>query len=521
MTIRSARRSTTGADHADLPDWPQRSLDRHGGRTLRPVEATRRADGAAIDSTVYRAAVMLMPRTVLADAAACELVDAELNSVGLSMKRDTKDAWPTPELPDELYGLEPELRDRIPIPVVLFANGPTTSVVDAWTGVQQIRLGVAQGRITLLPSAVNRISVEHLLVGAAFGGVPTWSPHDLRAGDDGGGWDDPYRLLPVAFTGAPPHRRECAAGERRVVVAVPDSGLNAHPWFGVEAVGDPLPVDGFVRVYEASETVLREQGKRLGGLTPTQVLVDAWEDPLYTDELSEEIGRAAGHFTFIAGRIRQNAPDADVLALRVLHPDNVCYEADLLLALWMLVARIKQGGHVDVVSLSLGGYVEDDSDAVHHLREVITALTDLGVVVVAAAGNDATTRPFYPAALAAENPLVLSVGALNPDDTEAWFSNAGSHVTHEATGANVLSSFPTTLRGARGARMHSGSGARQTADPDSFASGFAIGSGTSYAAPEVAAAVAVALTGGAVGIPVPDPASRVERAADAVKGLPT
>ena len=157
----------------------------------------------------------------------------------------------------------------------------------------------------------------------------------------------------------------------------------------------------------------------------------------------------------------------------------------------------------------------------HHLREVITALTDLGVVVVAAAGNDATTRPFYPAALAAENPLVLSVGALNPDDTEAWFSNAGPHVTHEATGANVLSSFPTTLRGARGARMHSGSGARQTADPDSFASGFAIGSGTSYAAPEVAAAVAVALTGGAVGIPVPDPASRVERAADAVKGLPT
>jgi subtilisin family serine protease len=313
----------------------------------------------------------------------------------------------------------------------------------------------------------------------------------------------------------------CAPDERRVVVAVPDSGLNTHPWFGVREIGDPLPPDGFVQAYEAVEAALRDQAKRLDGLTPTQVLAGVWEDPSYTDELSEQIGRATGHFTFIAGRIHQNAPDADVLAMRVLHPDNVCYEADLLLALWMLVARVEQGGHVDVVSLSIGGYVEDDSEAAWHLREVVTALTDLGVVVVAAAGNDATTRRFYPAALAEDDPLVLGVGALNPDGTEAWFSNAGAYVTVEATGANVLSTFPTSLRGARGARLLTGSGSRQTADPDSFTSGFAIGSGTSYAAPEVAAELAVELAGGAVGIAVPEVASRAERAADAVKRLLT
>ncbi|HWO61199.1 MAG TPA: S8 family serine peptidase, partial [Umezawaea sp.] len=399
----------------------------------------------------------------------------------------------------------------------------TTAEVDAWTGVQQIRLGLEQGRIDRLRPGVDAIALEHLMVGTSFSGVPTWSPHDVRGGtdDDGGGADESYRLLPVAFTGARPRRRACAQGERRVVVAVPDSGLNTHPWFGLREIGDPLPEDGFIQVYEAVGEALRYQAERLDGLTPTQVLTSVWEDPLYTDELSQQIGRATGHFTFIAGRIHQNAPDADVLAMRVLHPDNVCYEADLLLALWMLVARIKQGGHVDVVSLSIGGYVEDDSEAARHLREVVAELTDLGVVLVAAAGNDSTTRPFYPAALAEDNPLVLGVGALNPDDTEAWFSNAGAYVTLEATGANVLSTFPTSLRGSQGARLLNGAGTRQTADPDSFTGGFAIGSGTSYAAPEVAAELAVALAGCEVGIAIPETASRAERAADAVKRLLT
>ncbi|HEX6340746.1 S8 family serine peptidase [Umezawaea sp.] len=519
MTIRSPRRPATRADHPDLPAWPQWSLDKHGGRMLHPVEATRRPDGSITRSTAYRAAVMLMPHGVLADAAACVEVDTELDRVGMSLKRDPESAWPSARLPAELEELDAARRDRVPIPVVLFPRGTTTGVVDAWTAVQQVRLGVAQGRISTMRSAMGAISLEHLLVGAPFGGVPTWSPHDVRSGGEDGGSDDPYRLLPVAFTAGPPPRRPCGRDERRVVVAVPDSGINTHPWFGLRDMGDPLPADGFLQAYEASAEVLREQAERLDGLTPTQVLTSVWEDVPHTDELSQRIGGATGHFTFIAGRIRQNAPDADVLALRVLHPDNVCYEADLLVALWLLVARTRRGDQVDVVSLSIGGYVEDDSAAARNLREVVTELTDLGVVVVAAAGNDATTRRFYPAALATENPMVLGVGALNPDDTEAWFSNAGAYVTVEATGGNVVSTFPTSVRGSRGPRLQSGSGARRTADPDSFAGGFAVGSGTSYAAPEVAAAVAVELTGGAVGIPVPDTGSRVERAFDAVKRL--
>ncbi|HWO59245.1 MAG TPA: hypothetical protein VNO31_04345, partial [Umezawaea sp.] len=150
MTIRSPQRPATRADYPDLPAWPQWSLDKHGARMLHPVGATRRPDGSVTRSTVYRTAVMMMPHGVLTNTASCEQVDAELNLVGMSMKRSPEETWPVPELPEELDGLDGAARDRIPVPVVLFHHGRTTAEVDAWTGVRQIRLGVEEGRIDRL-----------------------------------------------------------------------------------------------------------------------------------------------------------------------------------------------------------------------------------------------------------------------------------------------------------------------------------------------------------------------------------
>ena len=51
-------------------------------------------------------------------------------------------------------------------------------------------------------------------------------------------------------------------------------------------------------------------------------------------------------------------------------------------------------------------------------EQVLVANVDLAFIV-AAAGNDNTDKPSYPAAW----PNVISVGALNTDDTRAPFSN--------------------------------------------------------------------------------------------------
>ncbi|OXM69329.1 S8 family serine peptidase [Amycolatopsis vastitatis] len=503
MTIRFTRRPVVRAEHVDLPDWPQSLLDKHGSRMLRPADAARVPGTPPTPpplSTVYRSAVLLFPRSVLLDSVLLEKIDKEINVTGASLLADGK-TLPSADLPEELAGLDDRYTAQFPIPVALVAYGENAEVVDAYFVLQQIRTAHRLGRLDGNPG-LDLISLEHLLVGAEYGGVPTWGPRDVRDAGDGGP-NASYRMFPVAYTGAPPARSATPQGGRRVVIAVPDTGLNQHPWFGLTQFQGTLPPNGFLREFKASETAISAQQQHLSGLTPTEVLTDAWESASSENTVTEDVDRATGHFTFIAGRIRQNAPDADVLAMRVLHRDNVCYEADLLLAMYLLVARIANAQSdqdvVDIVSISLGGYVESASLEASHLRTVLKALAELGVIVVAAAGNDSTTRPFYPAAFASEpvdandpwiGPPVIAVGALNVDDTQAWFSNAGPNVTVEATGANVVSTFPTSVRGPVGPGRTTRSGDRRSADPDVYPNGFAIGSGTSYAAPEVAAGLA-------------------------------
>ena len=89
---------------------------------------------------------------------------------------------------------------------------------------------------------------------------------------------------------------------------------------------------------------------------------------------------------------------------------------------------------------------------------------------------------------------VVSVGALNPDlRSVALFSNAGDWVCCHRQGAALVSTMPTTFDGSlqpvAPVRINGG-GLRSTIDPDNFHGGFATWSGTSFAAPILAAEVA-------------------------------
>ena len=152
-----------------------------------------------------------------------------------------------------------------------------------------------------------------------------------------------------------------------------------------------------------------------------------------------------------------------------MYGDGAVPEGDLLEALNRLLLRQalahalnKPGWLVDVVSLSLGYYHELPADFAYDqlLIETLRALGELGVAIVAAAGNDATARHFYPAGFAphaggaAGTPVerdvlpVISVGALNPDlRSIALFSNAGDWVCCHRQGAALVSTMPTTFDG--------------------------------------------------------------------------
>lgn len=83
-----------------------------------------------------------------------------------------------------------------------------------------------------------------------------------------------------------------------------------------------------------------------------------------------------------------------------------------------------------VINMSLGG--GDDSPALN--AEMATFVAG-GGIVVAAAGNDGSPVPMYPAA----NPAAISVAAVDANRARAFFSNFGDTVDLSAPGSHVLS----------------------------------------------------------------------------------
>src|SRR6185436_11889781 len=132
--------------------------------------------------------------------------------------------------------------------------------------------------------------------------------------------------------------------------------------------------------------------------------------------------------------------------------------ARLLLWHWEGRKPTSKHGPLDAISLSFGYYHETPSAIVDEagLFTVIRKLQAEAVCVVAAAGNGATTLPFWPAALARyydddvrqDRVPVLSVGARNPNDgTVAAFSNTGKWVLTYRCGVATVSTMPVTVEG--------------------------------------------------------------------------
>lgn len=236
---------------------------------------------------------------------------------------------------------------------------------------------------------------------------------------------------PIPGSGAPD-------GGRRgpVTVAVLDTGLSPHPWY-------------------ARTSWYAEQRDEVAEV------LDA--------DLDHELDARAGHGTFVAGVVLQHAPAARIRARRVVGGDGVGDELGVLHAL----AWLASWGAADVVNLSIGCHTYDDRPS----PVVARAIAALGpaTAVVACAGNHASDRPYWPAALDG----VIAVAALDGDD-RAWFSDHGPWVDACAPGVDVASCF-VRFDGPR-PRVHG-------TDPDDF-TGFAVWSGTSFAAPAVAGAIA-------------------------------
>jgi subtilisin family serine protease len=189
------------------------------------------------------------------------------------------------------------------------------------------------------------------------------------------------------------------------------------------------------------------------------------------------LDRQSGHGTFIAGIIRRIAPDAEIWTEGVLSSFGDGDDYDISAGLTEALTRSKDlgpDGGIDIVNMSFGSFTANNQPHPVLLKAVQDAQAQ-GAVVVAAAGNAASCQEFWPACIRD----VVSVGATYCGE-RAWFSNFGDWVTVWAPGVDIVSTFFT----------HDGPAVSIGGlDPDEFL-GWAEWSGTSFAAPHVAAMIA-------------------------------
>jgi subtilisin family serine protease len=248
----------------------------------------------------------------------------------------------------------------------------------------------------------------------------------------------PFDLPTVSAELEPPVGGE--GDVRRVTIGILDTGIDRHPWFTER------------EWYRACTQAEHE------ALNP---------------DFEDDLERDSGHGTFIAGVLMQHAPNGYLRIERVLGADGVADELELLQGLARIQARAAaEADRLDVVNLSLGCFTFDDRPS-PVLADAIARLARQAVIV-AAAGNDASDRPFWPAALKD----VVAVAALaeqapGSEPERASFSNYGWWVDAAAPGEGIHSSFLTHGR-ENGEEFH----------------GYAKWSGTSFAAPYVAGKIA-------------------------------
>ena len=196
-------------------------------------------------------------------------------------------------------------------------------------------------------------------------------------------------------------------------------------------------------------------------------------DFVNNDAVPQEMGTAGvdtafGHGTGVAGVIAQVAPNAKIMPLRALRPNGSGDETAVAAAIdW---ARTRGA---NIIHMSLGGTT--DSTA---LRTAINSAVNAGIVVVASVGNDNLSGAQFPARYADASAmagsvtcfscpnLVIGVASVSNNDKKSSYSNYGTGTSMTAPGESVYTPFPSNR--------------------------LAYWSGTSFAAPMVTGAIALA-----------------------------
>lgn len=177
---------------------------------------------------------------------------------------------------------------------------------------------------------------------------------------------------------------------------------------------------------------------------------------------------AVGHGTMVAGIVDMVAPKVRFVIAKVADSDGRSTAWRLIRGLTFAAAQ-----HAEIANLSMGS-----STSIAAINDYMDWLVQQGTLLVAPVGNANVQRPWSPS----NNSKVVCVAGLNPDSTKAFFSNWDSAVDASAPAVSLVSQW--------------------------WDGTLASWSGTSFAAPFVAATLADALRHTAS--PLRDPRSLID-----------
>ncbi len=156
------------------------------------------------------------------------------------------------------------------------------------------------------------------------------------------------------------------------------------------------------------------------------------EDPMDED----------GHGTHVAGIVSSIAPEAELMALKVIEEEG---------GRWQEVSqaiRFARNNGADIISMSFGGERSPLAEAIR--IQINFAYTRDDILLTAAAGNDDTDDQYYPAAY--EN--VAAISAVDENKDKAHYSNYGDWIEMAAPGGDTERPvFSTILDGSYGNKM--------------------------------------------------------------------
>ena len=334
------------------------------------------------------------------------------------------------------------------------------------------RLGAAAAKLDSIASPELRARWETLLAIKALRqdpqveyAEPNYALRALAQPDDEAypfQWHYPLIGLPEAW--------DTTTGSAEVIVAVVDTGiLPAHPDLvgqmvdGYDFVSDPASAgDG-----DGIDPNPRDPGNPLA----------AGSSSFHGTHVSGTVAARADNGVGVAGA----AYTSRVMPLRALGGGGAGTSYDVNQAIRFAAGLPNDSGTVpqraaDIINLSLGGGLF--SQASQDLYKQVRAA---GVVMVAAAGNEASSLPAYPASYEG----VISVSAVDAQRRLALYSNTGAHIDIAAPGGD--NSVDLNGDGYPDGVLSTGGSA--TGSGINFVYSFL--SGTSMAAPHVAAVLAL------------------------------